>query len=540
MPLIICHNQFTQIIGFEASEQMKLINLHEYNFERTYSIKTEEFSDAFKDELGTLPGEQTLKIKDGAQPSVMANRRVPVALKPALKEELTRLAEMKVIEPVEEPTECVSQAVITKKKSGSGVRLCIDPQELSKALLGEHYIIPIFEDTLHELSNSKLFSKVDLASGYWHIKLDEYSSKLTTFQTCIERFKWLRLPFSLSVSAEILQRKLFCALNDLHGVRCIADDIIIHGKDEAEHDTKMNRILDRCQQQGIKLNRDKCELKMKSVSFMGHIINEKGIEMDHIKVKAVNEFPTPQNVSQLKSFLGLLNFFSKFIPKQSDILHPLNNLLKNDVPWMWSKAQQEAFDNTKKQLREYSMLAFYDPKKNLLVENDASEYGLGSVLMQDLKPIAIASRTLSQSENNYAQIGKEMLAILFGLEKCHHYVYGRNIKISTDHKLLVSIIKKSLSKAPKRLQSMLLKTQGYTFDLCFKPGKTLTVADALSRAPLSEKVSDSIATVCSITNYEDIPLKKERFKQIRAETEQINTKFFAKVVLAPYVDIEAV
>ena len=444
----------------------------------------------------------------------MPDRRVPISLKSKLKNELDRLVELNVIAPIDEPTEWVSQIVLAKKPNGD-VRLCIDPQELNKVIIRERYTLPTLEDSLHELAKSKVFSKTDLASGYWHVKLDEASSKLTTFQTCFGRFRFLRLPFGVSTSAEIFQKKLTQTLQGLKGVICFVDDIIIHGENEKDHDENMKNFLNRCKEEGkiIKLNEKKTFNKVNSVSFMGHKISKQGLEVDESKVKAISEFPNPKNVSQLRTFLGMVNFLGKFIPNMTNILHPLHNLLKNGIEWTWTQSQEDAFIKIKKMIVDSTKLATYDEKQDLVLENDASEFGLGSVILQNNKPIAYASRALSDCERNYAQIEKEMLAIVFGLKKFHHYVYGRHVTIVTDHKHLTSIVLKPLSKAPKRIQCMLMKIQDYNFDLMHKPGTSIPIADALSRNPVEKPESVNL-----VSNLEGSPLNETRFLQIKEAT----------------------
>jgi hypothetical protein len=222
-----------------------------------------------------------------------------------------------------------------------------------------------------------------------------------------------------------------------------------------------------------------------------------------------------------------VNFVSKFIPNSSDVLHPLNNLLKKDVPWNWSNTQEDAFNQVKKMICNSTTLSYYDPSKELVLENDASDYGLGSALMQDGKPIAFASRSLSSSEKNYAQIEKEMLAIVYGLNKFHHYVYGREVIVYTDHKPLVNINQKALSKAPKRLQSLMLKIQDYTFKLIYKPGNSIPVADALSRAP-----ADKSEHVNVLSNASNLPIKEEKLEEIRRATEEDSTMSDLKHIIA--------
>ena len=178
--------------------------------------------------------------------------------------------------------------------------MCIDPRELNKALLREHYTLPILEDTLHELGQSCMFTKADLSSGYWHVQLDRESSMLTTFQTCYGRYEFVRLPFGTSVSSEIFQKKLLETLDDLPGVVCIADDIIIHGKDLEEHDRNLISFMERCRNNGIKLNREKLQLRMSKVTFMEHRITKDGLQSDAEKVKAIAKMAAPTNVEELR------------------------------------------------------------------------------------------------------------------------------------------------------------------------------------------------------------------------------------------------
>lgn len=442
----------------------------------------------------------------------MADRRVPLAIRPKLKKELDRLSMMGVITPVEEPTPWVSQIVIAHKKSGD-IRVCLDPHELNKSLMREHYTLPILEDVLHELRESKVFSKADLSSGYWHVVLDQESSLLTTFQTCFGRYRFLRLPFGIKCSSEYFQKKLLEALNGLPGVQCIADDVIIHGKTTQEHDARMKMFLDRCQELGIKLNKDKLETAVDSINFMGHRISAQGLSIDPEKVSAVKEMKEPTNVTELRQFLGMINYLTKFLPNITTVIHPLQNLLKSDVTWTWSSAQQAAFEQVKKQITDTPVLAFYDPEQKLTVENDACEYGLGSVLLQEGRPVAYASRSLSETESRYAQIEKEMLAVTYGLEKFHYYTFGRDVEVITDHKPLMAINAKPLSKAPKRLQNLLLRAQKYSYTLIWKPGKSIPLADALSRAPTEKPTQEEMVGNITIQK-----LKDHRLDQIRGAT----------------------
>ena len=420
---VVYDDSFTPLLGLKASEQMGLVEICEYNFERVYNVtlKVEDkYGDLMEGKLGTFPGLQHLKVDENVQPVIMSHRRAAEALRPKLKCELDRLVELGVITLVDEPTPWVSEITLRFKKNGD-IRICLDPRELNKALLREHYTLPILEDTLQELGQSRVFSKADLSSGYWHVVLDETSSMLTTFQTDFGRYRWLRLPFGLNVSSEIFQKRILECFIGLPGIVCIADDVVIHGKTIEEHDRNLELFLSRCREKNVMLNKDKLVLRTDSIKFMGHIVTKDGLKSDPEKMQAISDFPVPQKVEDLRRFLGMINYMSKFLPHVSDVLHPLYNLLKKEVDWIWSDSQTKAFESVKKMIVNSPMLSFYDPSKELVLENDASEYGLGSALIQEGRPIAFSSRALSSAERHYAQIEKEMLAVVYGLNKFHHF-----------------------------------------------------------------------------------------------------------------------
>jgi transposase InsO family protein len=531
----VVQQAFTPLLGLKTATQMGLIKIVERNVERVAAVRSQSVTDGYPSvwdaELGYLPGEVRLQVKPDAIPVVMPDRRIAISLRDKLMTELDRMESMGVIAKVTDPTPWVNQIVIVPKKSGE-IRVCIDPRELNKVLVRERFTMPILEDKVHEMGHSTVFSKADLKAGYWHVLLDEESSLLTTFQTIHGRYRWKRLPFGLSVSAEIFQRKLLEALRGLDGVVCIADDVVIHGKDESEHDKHLEAFLQRCAKIGIKLNKDKLDLRKSEVTFMGHVVSAAGLHTDPEKVRAIVQMAEPTDVPSLRRFLGTVNYLGKFLPNLSDTLTPLTNLLKQDTPWNWSSAQEVAFAKAKQLVTSAPVLAFYDPAEPLVLENDASSYGLGTAMYQGGKPIAFASRTLTPAETRYAQLEKEMLAVCFGLTKFHHYTYGRDVQVITDHKPLVSIVGKPLDKAPKRLQNLLLRTLEYNFDLVYRTGKSIPVADTLSRSPLpTTQTSEVVHTVFAA------PVRKESLAKIKAATAIDETLLTLKhVILSGWPD----
>ena len=285
----------------------------------------------------------------------------------------------------------------------------------------ETYQLPILDDMLPELAQAKVFSTVDLKAGYWHCVLDEESSLLTTFSTPYGRYRWLRLPFGLSVSSEIFQKRVNQALEGLEGILDITDDILVYGvgKDVKEatedHDRHLKALLQRCRERGMALNKDKLKLRRQEVAFMGHLFTDKGLKMDPDKARAVQEMTPPTDTEGVQRLNGFVNYLSKFLPQLADVMAPIRRLTRKDAELTWSEEHDKAFNDVKRLVSQAPVLSYYQPDRPLSIQCDASQKGLGAALLQDGRPIAYASRSLSETEQRYAQIEKEMLAIVFAL-----------------------------------------------------------------------------------------------------------------------------
>ena len=266
-----------------------------------------EYADVFEG-LGKMEGKLHFEVDETVQPSVMPPRRVPIAVKGKLKSELQRLEDKGVIKKLTEPTDWVSSLVVTQKTNGN-VRVCIDPQQLNKALKRSHYPLPVIEDVLPDLSDTKEFSKADLKDGFLQIELDEESSKLTTFQSPWGRYRWLRLPFGVSPAPEYFQMKFHYNLEGLKGVYDIADDVTIVRKgatyEEAlkDHDRNLTNFLERCRERNIKLNKAKFEVKCREVPFIGHVLSSEGLKPDPAKIEAIIKMDKPEDVAGVKELL---------------------------------------------------------------------------------------------------------------------------------------------------------------------------------------------------------------------------------------------
>ena len=478
----------TSIIGIQDSMRLNLISLGPEVYEvKTEKTIIEEYPDLFDGKLGKLPVTCKLTVDPDVAPVVRPARKIPLAMRDRVKQELDSMVAQGVISPITEPTDWCSNMVCAKKKNKDEIRLCIDPRDLNKALKRPHHPLKTVDDVIAGISDAKVFTVLDAKSSFWQIPLDPDSRKLTCFATPFGRYAFNVLPYGVTVGSEVYQQTIE---QIFAGEQCdiIIDDLLIHGRDDEDHDKKLKSILDKCREANLKLNPDKCRFRVESVPYVGHVLSSAGINPDPDKVEAIKKMPIPEDVKGLQRFLGMVNYLSKFIEQHSALTAPLRELLKNESEFVWDENHTKTFQKIKDTIADITTLHYYDVKKEVTINCDASKDGLGAVLLQNEKPIHFASKALTDSEKRMAQIQKELLAVVFSVTKFRHYIYGRSVTVETDHAPLVTIMKKPISQSPASLQKLLLKLQGYDLHFIYKPSRKMYVSDTLSRAylPLSE------------------------------------------------------
>ena len=480
--------------------------------------------DTYKDVftgIGTLPGECEIHLRHDAKPVVHPPRKVPIAIRDRLKTQLDEMEKSHVICKVTEPTEWVNSLVTVQKSNGT-LRICLCPKDLNDAIKRPHYPSKTIDDILPDLAGAKVFSKLDARSGYWSIKLTEKSSMYMTFNTPFGRYRFLRLPFGIKSANDLFQQKMDECLENLPVVKTIVDDIVVYGKDQATHDRNLDLLLTRCREKGIRLNPEKTEIGKQEISFFGHMLTATGLKMDPAKVKAIREMPSPQSKAELQTVLGMITYLQRFAPCLAEMTSPMRQLLKNDVEFEWNEACKNAFTKIKDVITQNQgpVLTYFDPRKDITLQVDASKSGLGAALLQDGRPVSYASMSLTQTEINYSQIEKELFAIVFVCTRFHQYVYGRPINVQTDHKPLIAIFKKNIQTAPPRLQRMMLSLSRYDINLTYIPGKEIPLADTLSRKFLPDTCPDLIDGLDEHVHgiMSCIPVSNQKMDYLRAET----------------------
>ena len=445
-----------------------------------------QYSDVF-DGIGKFPGPPyTIHLDPSIQLKQTPCRPVPVHLKEAFKKEIDKMLQAGVLKPVTEATPWIISFLLVELKDKSGnlkLRICLDPTNLNKAIIREPYHFKIPEDIAHLIAGACIMTVLDCHKGYWHQQLDEQSSYLTTFNTEFGRYRYTVMPFGATVAGDVFQCKLDECFGHISNVIVIADDIMIVGKkpDHKDHDQALTTLLETARHCNVRLNYEKLQYKQMEVEFFGEIYTVDGYKPAKGKVQAIVEMPAPSCKKEVQSFIGMINYLSKFSARLSELALLIRELAKRKVAFNWSPEHQAAFKLVKKEIAVAPILAYYDPKKTTVLQTDASINGLGACLLQDEKPVYFASKALTEAQRGYVAIDLESLAVAWTMEKFHHFLYGNHFLLETDQKPLEIILSRSLNQVTHRLQRILISTFTYNFNVHYLPGLTNQLADCLSR-----------------------------------------------------------
>ena len=453
LPLIVVKGEGPNLFGRNWMDTINLnvdlVRVNVLNTKTSVEEVIKRHSEVFKEELGTFKGTTAkIYVEPGSKPIFHKPRPVSYFLKEKVANELQRLQTQGIISQVQFSD--WAAPIVPVVKSDGSIRICGDYKvTVNRVAKQDIYPLPRVEDLFADLAGGKIFSKLDLKHAYQQVVLNEDSRKYTTVNTQQGLFQFNRLPFGISSTPAIFQRVMETLLRSVpRGVTVYLDDILVSGVDELDHLQNLDKVLQILESAGLTLKQSKCAFALPSVHYLGHIIDEKGLHPSPEKVRAIKEAPPPRDISELKSFLGLLTYYNRFLPNMSTHLSPLYKLLQKHTNWLWSSKEETAFIKAKELLQSSSLLVHFDPAKDLIVSADASPVGIGGVLSHKLedgsqKPIAFTSRTLSAAERKYSQLEKEGLAVVFAVTKFHQYLHGRHFVIHSDHKPLQYLFKES-------------------------------------------------------------------------------------------------
>ena len=457
-----------------------------------------KYAGVFEKGLGTMKGvEVDIKLKDGFKPKYFRARPVPYALKKGIEDELDKLVEQGTYKAVSHSL-WAAPIVPVRKEDGS-IRICGDYKlTVNQASECDTYPVPKTEDLLATLNGGEKFSKLDLCQAYQQLIMKEESQKVCTVNTHRGLFQPTRLQFGIHSAAGIFQREMERRLAAVPGTIVRVDDILVTGGNDQEHLQNLELVLKVMEENGLRLKESKCTFFADEVVYLGFKISRNGVETVEEKIRPVLDAPIPTTTTQLKSFLGMLQYYHRHLPNLASILEPLHELLRKGQKWTWGASQQRAFQAAKEKLSSSELLVHYDPHKEMILAVDASPYGVGAVLSHISggveRPIAYASRTLNPAERNYSQTEREGLSMIYGVKKFHQYLLGRKFKIFTDHKPLLGMFgetKPIPTHSAARIQRWAIILTTYNYELVYRPGVQNGNADGMSRLPIEGKDSDS-------------------------------------------------
>ena len=427
----------------------------------------------------------------------MKSRSVPSRLRDLIKDELSKLEKSGIISKVYNSK--WASPCVNVLKSNNKIRICGDySTTINKHMDLIQYPLPSIEDVLGEIGNAKVFSKIDCQNAYLQIPLDDQSKDLTTVNTICGLYRYNYLPFGLCNSPGIFQAFMCKILAGIPNLIIYQDDILVMTSNRDEHCIILDKVLTALRKAGVKINNSKCCFFTDSVKYLGYIFDSNGVSPNPDKIKAIIDAPTPSNLKEVQSFIGLCNFYSRFIRNFSTLLSPLYRFMKKNTKFIWNSSHDKCVNTVKNLFKNNKVLKLFNSKLDIAIETDASSVGIGAVLMQKQGnvwfPVQFASRTLNAAEKNYSQIEREALSVVFACEKFKQFLLGSYFTIKNDHKPLQKLLgcfNNVPTNCSARLQRWALRLSQFKYKFEHIKGADNVNSDFLSRLPLKETVEEN-------------------------------------------------
>lgn len=463
----------------------------------------------------------SIRTKNEDPINLKAHRLPPVQTQ-EIKKQVGKMLRDNIIQESHSPWSAPVH-LVPKKMDSSGEqkwRMVVDYRRLNEITTDDKYPLPNINDLFDMLGKSMYFTTLDLASGYHQIEVEPDDKSKTAFSTPFGHFEFHRMPFGLKTAPATFQRAMDNVLRGLQGIHCLVylDDVIIFSKSLPEHVEKLKAVFERFRQTNLKIQLDKSHFLRKEVLYLGHTITSEGLKPNNDKIDAVLKYPIPQTTTDIKSFLGLIGYYRKFIKDFAKITRPLTACLKKGKKIVLNEEYVNSFETCKKLLTNAPLLQFPDFDKPFVLTTDASNFAIGAVLSQGTigsdKPVAYASRTLSDTESRYSTIEKELLAVIWAVKHFRPYLYGKKFTIYTDHRPLAWLY--SLKEPNSKLTRWRLRLEEYDFEIKYKKGQQNTNADALSRVKINAIDDDLDSIIANVDENED------RILEVRRELEELN------------------
>ena len=447
----------------------------------------QDFRDAFSSEEEPLGKTEVVQhhIDTGnSRPIKLRKHRTPINMEEIVKAEVGDMLRKGVIQPSDSPWS--APIVLVRKKDGSH-RFCVDYRRLNDVTRKDAYPLPSIEENLNALGGNTWFATLDLASGYWQVAVAPEDRPKTAFSTSQGLFEWTVMPFGLCNAPSTFERLMDSILKELLGKSVVVylDDVIVFGTTFEELLLRLKEVFQKIREAGLKLKPKKCHLCRRQVEFLGHVVSGEGVATDPSKIDKIRDWPTPTNVRQVRSFIGLTSYYRRFIENYAQIAEPLHRITGKGARFEWTREQQEAFEELQRRLTNTPILGYPRRENPFILDTDASACSVGAVLSQEQdgqeRVIAYGSRVLSTPERNYCVTRRELLAVVEFIDQYRHYLYGRRFRLRTDHGSLRWLF--AIKEPQGQVARWLERLATFEFSIEHRPGKYHTNADTLSRCP---------------------------------------------------------
>ena len=493
---IVVSNASVNLFGRDLFRAFNFYIVHNPAVLSAYKLTSDilhDFSDYFSDDFKANVNEFVkLEVPADTCPVYCKARKVPIRIKDALKKELDRLMASGIISKVHSSDWAIP--IVTVYKKSGDIRLCADfSTTLSKFMKPVNCVLPTIDQVIASVGQTTVFSKIDLAQAFLQLPIHPDSRKYLVINTPEGLFQFNYLPFGLTASPGKFQSYMCKILDNIPGVIIYQDDLLLMSPDCETHNKLLKTVLTKLKKAGLRLNFDKCTFFTDKVDYLGYVFDANGVHPNPNKLTAILEAPVPSNTKQVQSFVGLANFYSRFIPNFAHYMSPLYALLQKNAKFSWTSEHQQAFDRINQLFLDKNILCDFNTSFETSIETDSSSYGVGCVLLQRphknacWSPVQFASRTLNSAECNYSQIEREALSVMFALDKFREFLLGSHFTLYNDHKPLFTLFAKHKPvpvSCSGRVQRWALKLSQFGYEFVYSKGSDNVHSGFLSRLPL--------------------------------------------------------
>lgn len=500
--LYIVNGDVSTLLGREWLLKIKLdwteihqIKVNKRNVKDVVNRLIDEYSEIFKEKIGYLKDvTANIEIKTDSRPIHMSARTIPFAMRNRVNAEIERLEKAGIIEKVKF-SEWTTPIVPILKVNGKDVRICGDYKvTINKNIIPEQYPMPHIEQILASMHDARFFAKFDIREAYLHMPTNKKTSGLLTITTPKGLFRVKRMLYGVTNAPAIWQKVMDDLFKHIDGIS-VFYDVKITASTENEFIERIKQFFTICRENGIKLKKEKCNIDCEKIDYLGYLIDKLGLHKTTEKITAIINARKPTNITEIKSFVGLVNYYNRFIPNAAKILHPIYELLKKGNQFNWNKACDHAFQAIKTEIASDRVLCLFDPSKTIVLTTDTSPYGIGATLSHRFedgneRPVAFVSKRLNATKRNYSQIDKEAMAIVWAIKRFFNYLYGNKFILLTDHKPLKSIFSPHASLpvlSATRMLHYAVFLSGFSYEIKYRRTDDHANTDFCSRFPVDRE-----------------------------------------------------